>query len=220
MWCASSLSSSSSCIITTNHNNKTAHILVYTAQHKRSVSMNITDGESGTVLWESKQDQFEEQALKLKKKQKQRAQRLAAAAQQSANKATTTEQSTAAAAEAKTADDSDDELAIHLPAAVLQCASVARELKFSSREPIQNLSLVQEVLLNGVQIEEWQFTFGFCIPNTTNSWQCIIEAAGEGQMLPVAVLNGNIVIRSRFLDGKNLRSETTVRVFDDEKTNA
>lgn len=35
---------------------------------------------------------------------------------------------------------------------------------------------------------EWNFSFGFVIPGSTNTWQSVIEAAPESQMLPASVL--------------------------------
>lgn len=35
---------------------------------------------------------------------------------------------------------------------------------------------------------EWFFDFGFVIPNSTNTWQSLIEAAPESQMMPANVL--------------------------------
>ena len=35
---------------------------------------------------------------------------------------------------------------------------------------------------------EWFFEFGFVIPNSTNTWQSLIEAAPESQMMPAHVL--------------------------------
>ena len=39
-----------------------------------------------------------------------------------------------------------------------------------------------------VYFVEWYFEFGFVIPDSTNTWQSIIEAAPEGQMMPANVL--------------------------------
>lgn len=36
--------------------------------------------------------------------------------------------------------------------------------------------------------QEWFFEFGFVIPNSTNTWQSLIEAAPESQMMPANVL--------------------------------
>ena len=35
---------------------------------------------------------------------------------------------------------------------------------------------------------EWLFDFGFVIPESTNTWQSLIEAAPEDQMMPANVL--------------------------------
>lgn len=35
---------------------------------------------------------------------------------------------------------------------------------------------------------EWYFDFGFVIPSSTNTWQSLIEAAPESQMMPANIL--------------------------------
>ncbi len=35
---------------------------------------------------------------------------------------------------------------------------------------------------------EWSFSFGFVIPGSTNTWQSLIEAAAENQMIPANLL--------------------------------
>ncbi|KAI1726677.1 GMP-PDE, delta subunit domain-containing protein [Ditylenchus destructor] len=62
-------------------------------------------------------------------------------------------------------------------------------------------------------IEEWYFDFGFVIPQSTNTWQNLIEAAPEGQMLPASVLSGNIVIETNFFDDDMLISTSRVRLY-------
>lgn len=37
-------------------------------------------------------------------------------------------------------------------------------------------------------IVEWFFDFGFVMPQSTNTWQNLIEAAPEAQMLPASLL--------------------------------
>jgi hypothetical protein len=37
-------------------------------------------------------------------------------------------------------------------------------------------------------ILEWAFSFGFVIPGSTNTWQSLIEAAPESQMIPANLL--------------------------------
>lgn len=109
-----------------------------------------------------------------------------------------------------------DEMKITIPADILKCKTVSREMNFSSKEMIRNFRLVQNVQLNGQNLEEWQFDFGFVIPGSTNSWQCVIEAAGADQMIPAHILNGKVVIVTSFYDGENLVSTSKLRVFYEE----
>lgn len=51
------------------------------------------------------------------------------------------------------------------------------------------------------------------IPGSTNSWQSVIEAAPEAQMMPASVLTGNIVIETSFFDGDFLVSTSRVRIY-------
>ena len=53
----------------------------------------------------------------------------------------------------------------------------------------------------------------FVIPNSTNTWQSLIEAAPESQMMPARVLNGKVVIETKFFDGDNEISTSKVRLF-------
>jgi len=39
-----------------------------------------------------------------------------------------------------------------------------------------------------VPAAEWFFEFGFVIPDSTNTWQSVIEAAPQGQMMPASAL--------------------------------
>jgi len=87
----------------------------------------------------------------------------------------------------------------HIPKRILQCPAVQREIQFSSDNVIQNLSLRQRLVLCGSIIEEWNFTFGFVIPMSTNSWTTIVEGK-NGAMLAPEVLSGNLVIITQFFD--------------------
>ena len=51
------------------------------------------------------------------------------------------------------------------------------------------------------------------IPNSTNTWQSLIESAPEFQMMPARALNGNVVIETKFFDGNNEISVSKVRLF-------
>ena len=75
------------------------------------------------------------------------------------------------------------------------------------------LRLEQKVLYRGRCLEEWNFEFGFVIPNSTNTWQSLIEAAPESQMMPARVLNGNVVIETKFYDDNLEVSTSTVRLY-------
>ncbi len=73
--------------------------------------------------------------------------------------------------------------------------------------------LEQKVLYRGRCLEEWNFEFGFVIPNSTNTWQSLIEAAPESQMMPARVLNGNVVIETKFFDDSLEVSTSKVRLY-------
>mmetsp|Transcript_20453 Transcript_20453/g.25407 ORF Transcript_20453/g.25407 Transcript_20453/m.25407 type:complete len:140 (-) Transcript_20453:974-1393(-) len=107
----------------------------------------------------------------------------------------------------------DKEIEAHVPAEILKCKAVSREVNFSSRQEMHNFRLEQKILLHGQPFEEWIFTFGFVMPGSTNTWQQVIEAADE--MLPVDVLSGNVVIDTRFLDGDTPIANCRVRIFYD-----
>lgn len=100
-----------------------------------------------------------------------------------------------------------------VPKKILKCRAVSREINFSSKESMEKFRLEQKVLFKGKCLEEWLFEFGFVIPGSTNTWQSVIEAAPENQMMPANVLNGNVVIETRFYDDALLVSTSKVRVF-------
>jgi len=107
----------------------------------------------------------------------------------------------------------DVEHEARVPKNVLQCRAVSREINFSSVEPMEKFRIEQKVLFKGRCIEEWFFEFGFVIPNSTNTWQNLIEAAPESEMMQASILNGNIVIETKFFDDDFLVSTSKVRVF-------
>ncbi|RXM30528.1 Prohibitin-2 [Acipenser ruthenus] len=87
-----------------------------------------------------------------------------------------------------------------VPKKILKCKAVSRELNFSSTEQMEKFRLEQKVFFKGQCLEEWFFEFGFVIPNSTNTWQSLIEAAPESQMMPANVLTGNVIIETKFFD--------------------
>ncbi|XP_059091420.1 retinal rod rhodopsin-sensitive cGMP 3',5'-cyclic phosphodiesterase subunit delta-like, partial [Tigriopus californicus] len=107
----------------------------------------------------------------------------------------------------------DDEHEARVPKKILKCRAVSREINFSSIEPMEKFRLEQRVLYRGRCLEEWHFEFGFVIPNSTNTWQSLIEAAPESQMMPARVLNGNVVIETKFFDDDLEVSTSKVRLF-------
>ncbi|CAH2232623.1 jg6578 [Pararge aegeria aegeria] len=107
----------------------------------------------------------------------------------------------------------DVEHEARVPKRILKCRVVSREMNFSSIEPMEKFRLEQKVLFKGRCLEEWFFEFGYVIPNSTNTWQSIIESAPESQMMPANVLNGNVVIETKFFDGDLLITTSRVRLF-------
>jgi len=70
------------------------------------------------------------------------------------------------------------------------------------------------MFLNGQEVEDLFFKFGFAIPGSTNSWEQII-VSDQGNMIPAEVLSGNLVVETSFLTGNHLISCTNYRVFYD-----
>uniref|UniRef100_A0A8B9EE40 Phosphodiesterase 6D n=1 Tax=Anser cygnoides TaxID=8845 RepID=A0A8B9EE40_ANSCY len=103
--------------------------------------------------------------------------------------------------------------AARVPKKILKCKAVSRELNFSSAEQMEKFRLEQKVYFKGQCLEEWFFEFGFVIPNSTNTWQSLIEAAPESQMMPANVLTGNVIIETKFYDDDLLVSTSRVRLF-------
>ncbi|CAJ1428374.1 unnamed protein product [Effrenium voratum] len=110
-------------------------------------------------------------------------------------------------------DCDQEEMEAQIPCEILRCRQVSRELNFSSVEVITSLRLVQSVIFKGELLEEWNFHFGFVIPNSTNTWQQTIEAAEEEEMLPAELLSGNVVIETTFFDGEYPIMTQRVRIW-------
>lgn len=100
-----------------------------------------------------------------------------------------------------------------VPKKILKCRAVSREINFSSKEQMERFRLEQRVIYKGTCLEEWFFEFGFVIPDSTNTWQSVIEAAPENQMMPACALSGNVVIETKFFDNDLLVSTSKVRIF-------
>lgn len=108
---------------------------------------------------------------------------------------------------------SDIEHEARVPKKILKCRVVSREMNFSSIHSMDKFRLEQKVLFKGRCLEEWFFEFGYVIPGSTNSWQSMIESAPESQMMPANVLNGNVVIETKFFDSNMLLTTSRVRLY-------
>ena len=107
----------------------------------------------------------------------------------------------------------DDEHIARIPKRILNCQTVSMEINFSSVEIIEKFHLKQKVYFQGRCIEEWTFDFGFVIPNSTNTWQNLVEAKDESKMVPAELLSGNLVIQTNFFDNDHEIGSSKVRVF-------
>eukprot|EP00729_Bicosta_minor_P001973 gene1973-7422_t len=103
-----------------------------------------------------------------------------------------------------------DEHEARIPKKILKCKSVSREINFTSAEEMTEFRMEQHVLFKDQPFEEWLFKFGFVIPDSTNSWQ---SAAPEADMMPASVLNGNVVVETKFFDGDAHITTSRVRIF-------
>ena len=100
-----------------------------------------------------------------------------------------------------------------VPKKILKSRAVSREINFTSAEPMEKFRLEQQVFFKGSCLEEWNFDFGFVTPDSTNTWQSVIEAAPESQLMPAKVLSGNVVIKTQFFDGDLLVCTSRVRLY-------
>jgi len=111
----------------------------------------------------------------------------------------------------------ESEKSAHIPSEILECNAVSREITFSSYEEIEKFRIVQRVFYQGICMEEWYFAFGFVIPGSTNTWQQNIFAAEKSQMLPAALLSGQVTIETSFYDGDLFISKSLMRIYYDGK---
>ena len=101
----------------------------------------------------------------------------------------------------------------HLPARMLSFREVGREIVFSTEQPLKGFRIEQKVFVHGQPVEQWNFDFGFVIPGSENSWETIVYAAGEGNMMPASVLSGNMFIVTSFFAEDLFISKSVVQVF-------
>ena len=99
------------------------------------------------------------------------------------------------------------------PKEILECKWVSLEINFSSWDIIEDFQIVQKVSLMGNVIEEWDFKFGFVMPNSENTWQQTIDAADKEEMIPAEVLSGNMVVETFFYSGDDIIHSTKMTVI-------
>lgn len=106
----------------------------------------------------------------------------------------------------------NDTIDIKLPCSILSYKSINRCMTFSSVQLIHKFHIIQHIELYNQLIEQWNFTFGFVIPNSTNTWDNCIEASDSG-VVNAQQLSGNLVINTFFYDDQQLVSNFKIRVF-------
>lgn len=106
--------------------------------------------------------------------------------------------------------NTNTELILTLPKNVLSFESISRELQFSSVQKIEHLSMNQRWLLNGHCIEEYEYHFGFVIPNSTNSWQ---NETLADEVMSAEDLSGNLVIATLFMSSGRIICRWSARIY-------
>eukprot|EP00033_Pygsuia_biforma_P003761 GCRY01004120.1.p1 GENE.GCRY01004120.1~~GCRY01004120.1.p1 ORF type:complete len:159 (+),score=22.35 GCRY01004120.1:311-787(+) len=104
-------------------------------------------------------------------------------------------------------------LEAHVPKKIFKSKVVSREICFSSEKEIKNFNMTQVVTLDDVEIEEWDFDFGFVIPGSVNTWQIKQLAAAKNKRVNYKTASGKIFITTSFYDGEYLIAENRLQVF-------
>lgn len=103
---------------------------------------------------------------------------------------------------------------VHFPSEMLKSKQLSRMIVFSSKEPVEKMSLVQKMYLHGQLVETLFFEFGFVIPNSTNSWEQTI-IADEGNVMPAEILSGNLTCETVFYSHGVPIHKSSYKVFYD-----
>eukprot|EP01062_Namystynia_karyoxenos_P060186 TRINITY_DN51709_c0_g1_i1.p2 TRINITY_DN51709_c0_g1~~TRINITY_DN51709_c0_g1_i1.p2 ORF type:complete len:199 (+),score=81.49 TRINITY_DN51709_c0_g1_i1:120-716(+) len=62
------------------------------------------------------------------------------------------------------------------PSSLLQCSTVGTKLVFAVGEsPVPNFRMIERHYFRDRLVKNFDFNFGFCIPNSTNSWEAIYD---------------------------------------------
>ncbi|KAG5339033.1 PDE6D phosphodiesterase, partial [Acromyrmex heyeri] len=107
----------------------------------------------------------------------------------------------------------DVEHEAHVLKKILQCRKVQRKINFSSAEKMERFCLKQKVLFKEHCLEELFFEFGPVEPYTSITWKSSILASPESPMISANILNGNVVIETKFFDDDLLVSISRVWLF-------
>lgn len=110
-------------------------------------------------------------------------------------------------------DISVNEKTENLPKEIAGLSVIKREIIFSTEEKLDNLELVQNFYLYGELIESHRFHFGFVIPKSDNSWEQIIEARPEEEMIPIDILSGNLRVEILFLNNSQVICRNVIKIF-------
>lgn len=105
------------------------------------------------------------------------------------------------------------ELKAYIPKKILKCQTVAREIIFSSKELIKKLRVEQSILFEDLESEFFEFSFGFVIPGSTNTWQQTIDADEPEKMMAPEVLSGKLVVLTKFYDGDTFICSSSIRIY-------
>lgn len=101
----------------------------------------------------------------------------------------------------------------NLPKEIAGLSIIKREIIFSTKEKLENLELVQNFYLYGELIESHRFHFGFVIPMSDNSWEQIIEARPEEEMIPTDILSGNLRVEILFLNNSQVICRNVIKIL-------
>jgi len=93
----------------------------------------------------------------------------------------------------------------------LKSKTLAREISFSSQKQIQDLRVEQYVYFYGEITESFTFRFGFCMPESTNTWQNIIEV--NENVLSADMLSKNVVLVTKFFANEIEVSSVGIRIL-------
>ena len=90
----------------------------------------------------------------------------------------------------------DEEKIVELPKEALSSKTLSVEMSFSNQKPIKLLKIEQSECFKGEVVYNFNHTFGFCMPQSENCWDNIIENIETG--LDPNELSENVVLYTKF----------------------